>query len=204
MTPRGEETLSASILFVVAILITFITIQLISDGFNRGHDPQGEEQMEGTEQTTENTVDMAALLSAAATTPKGKTLKKFNPMESIPTLSVGIDEQGEGDIKPGQLIVGTYLRTERISSPKFVHSKEVDEKGVKVQYRHVLRLTNGQIMAIWSVGELKMIFKSQWNEAGKLSEGTLLSLKYIKRGLNSKQQKQHFFEYEVDAESNLQ
>lgn len=138
-----------------------------------------EQQMETLE------VDAEALLKAAADTVKGKKLKMFDPLESIPTLAVG------KEINPGQVIAGTYVRTDRLASHKFVHARETDENGTPVQYRHILRLANKQLLGIWSVGELKMVFD-------KLKEGAFIEITYKEKGKNQKGLAQHFFSYRME------
>jgi hypothetical protein len=128
----------------------------------------------------------ADLLKQAALVPQGLVVEDYNPMEQIPTLAVGED----GEFKPGMTVAGYYEETQRISSPKFIHSKEVDEAGVKVQYRHVLRIGSlqGERLGIWTTGELRTAFK-------KLTPGTFVVITYKNRGVNAKGQKQHFFEF---------
>lgn len=129
----------------------------------------------------------ADVLAAVGRPVAGMKALDYDPMESIPTLSVG----DEGDIITDQLIAGIFLETERLSSPKFTHSKEVDENGVKVQYRHVL--LNGKTkFAIWNCGELKQIFS-------KIVKGTYVELTYLGKGTNSKGQQQHNFRVKIQA-----
>lgn len=190
MNKRYEE-LSAPVLILVAtILIVEIIFSLIKVGFNREHDSQGDKQMEETQATTERPeVDTKALLAAAAIVPKGKKLKKYNPMEEIPTLAVG-------DLPEGQIIAGTFVRTETLASHKFTMSPNKNEQGVPTQDRHILRLTDGKLMAIWTTGELRMVF-------GKLPEGSLITLTYKGKGKNNKGQQQHFFDFQIEESSNL-
>jgi hypothetical protein len=146
--------------------------------------------MSNTEQTARQdglVAETAAILGEVtqAPAPGDLALATWNPMESIPTLSVGV----EGDIKPGMTVTGYFVRNEVIASPKFTHSKVRNAQGVPTQVRHVLRATNsGKLFGIWTCGELKMAFE-------KLEVGEALSLKYIEKGVNSKGQAQHFFEY---------
>lgn len=126
----------------------------------------------------------ADILKAAAQTPAGVQLETFDPLENIPTLSVGDD----GDIKKGQVVTGYFQGTERISSHKFTMSNERDENGTPVQLLHVLQAVNGTRFGIWSTGELRAAF-------GKMSVGELISIKYNGKAKNQKGQDQHMFEY---------
>jgi hypothetical protein len=132
----------------------------------------------------------AEVLAAVGKPLPGMKAQDYDPMESIPTLSVG-----EGnDILPGQLLVGTFVETDRLVSAKFKNSQEKDvETGLPVQYRHVL--INGDTkFAIWNCGELKQIFK-------KIAKGTYVELTYIGKGENFKGQQQHNFKVKVAAPS---
>jgi len=147
-----------------------------------------EENMQ-TEETPK--VDVKALLAVAAQVPKGKRLKKYDPMESIPTLGFG------RDIEKGQIVAGTYLRTETIASHKFTYSQEKNEAGVPTQDRHILKLSDGTLMGLWTTGPLSAAF-------GKLPAGTFITLKYNGKGKNNKGQQEHFFDYEIEESSTLQ
>jgi hypothetical protein len=127
-------------------------------------------------------IDKGAILKTAAQVPAGANLVEYNPLENIPTLSVG------EDIVPNTTINGYYEGTERIASPKFTHAKERDERGVPCQYLHKMKLLDGTIVGIWSTGELKAVFD-------RMAVGEFLSLKYLEKGVNAKGQAQHFFEY---------
>lgn len=147
--------------------------------------------MEDTQNETEGQRTFDPALLAEATVPKGKKTKKYDPLESIPTAAIGTD------ITEGQSVSGIFVRTERLSSHKFTNSNERDENNVPVQYRHVLRLQSGKLMAIWNTGELKMVF-------GKLPVGTLITLKYKGKGKNPKGQQQHMFDYAIEETSDIQ
>lgn len=127
---------------------------------------------------------VADVLKAASQAPKGVELEKFDPLENIPTLTVGDD----GDIKTGMTLTGRFVETSRISSPKFTMAREKDENGVPVQYLHVLEAADGTRFGIWSTGELKAAFN-------KLQVGELISIKYNGKAQNAKGQPQHMFEY---------
>lgn len=131
-------------------------------------------------------LDVKGLLAQAAKVPAGVNLKEFNPMESIPTLAVG------KDILPGSTINGTYVRTEVIASRKFTYSKVLNAEGVPTQERHILRLANGQLMGLWSTGELGNVFE-------KRAIGSYISLRYVSKGKNADNNDQHFFEYKEDV-----
>ncbi len=103
--------------------------------------------MEASEQTT---VAPAEILGYAGKAQKGKRMEEFNPLETVPTLGVG-------DLGVGQLICGTFVGNEVIASNKFKYAREKNEAGVPVQTRHVLE-NDGKKYAIWSVGELRLIF----------------------------------------------
>jgi len=127
---------------------------------------------------------VAEVLKSASQKPSGVQLEKFDPLENIPTLTVGDD----GDITTGMVLTGRFVSSDRISSPKFNMSKERDENGVTVQYLHVLEALDGSRFGIWSTGELKAAF-------AKLQAGELISIKYNGKGKNAKGQDQHMFEY---------
>jgi hypothetical protein len=103
-------------------------------------------------ETTENTENMtpSEILKYASRPTTGKKLVDFNPLETIPTLGVG-------DLEKGQILAGNYVETETIASTKFKFARETNENGTPIQKRYVLD-NGGQKFAIWSVGELKLIF----------------------------------------------
>ncbi len=146
--------------------------------------------MELGEETVEREGVSVDLLKRATAKPAGKRLEDYNPMENIPTISVG----AEGEFEPGMTITGYYEGTEVLASPKFVHSKEVNDKGVPTQLRHILRIGSptGERLGIWNCGELKVGFE-------KIQVGTLISLTYLKKGLNAKNQQQHFFKWQKEV-----
>lgn len=131
-------------------------------------------------------VDVKGLLADAAKRPAGVNLREVNPMESIPTLAVG------KDILPGSVINGVYVRTETIASPKFTYAKTQNAQGVPTQERHILRLSNGKLMGLWSTGELGNVFE-------KWPVGSFISLTYKSKGKNAKGDDQHFFDYKEDV-----
>lgn len=130
----------------------------------------------------------ADLLAKATAMPQGVQLEAYNPMENIPTLGVGLE------LTEGMTVSGYFEETQTISSPKFIHSKTVDANGVKTQLRHVLRIGSptGERLAIWNCGELKAAFD-------KLAPGSFISIKYLRKGVNAKNQPQHFFELQRQA-----
>lgn len=139
--------------------------------------------MNGQAETqTEDAAALQGLLGAAGRVPTGLNTREVNPMESIPTAAVG------KEILPGSVICGTYVRTETIASPKFTYAKTTNAAGVPTQERHILRLQNGSLLGVWSTGELKAVFD-------KWPVGSMIILKYIKKGLNADNNQQHFFEY---------
>lgn len=126
--------------------------------------------------------DLGKVLTAAAQVPANMTLRDFNPLEQFPCLAVG------EEITPGTVINGIYEGTERIASHKFKSAERDPATGKPIQLLHKMRLNDGQVIGIWSTGELKMVFE-------KLSAGDFISLKYINKGVNSAGNSQHFFEY---------
>lgn len=126
----------------------------------------------------------ADLLRQAQAMPAGVTLEDYNPMENIPTLSVG------ADFSEGMTVTGFFEETQVIASPKFIHSKTKNADGVPTQLRHVLRIGSptGDRLGIWNCGELKFTFE-------KLTPGQLISITYKGKGENTKGQPQHFFEF---------
>lgn len=137
--------------------------------------------------TDTDTAETAELLAELKQAPEGVTLVDWNPMESIPTLSVG------KEITPGTVLNCVFLRTEIMASVKFTHSKTRNAEGVPTQPRHVFKSTKtGKLFAIWNTGELKMV-------CDKLVEGDIISLTYVEKGMNTKGQAQHFFEYQKAA-----
>lgn len=134
--------------------------------------------------TEQQKPSVADVLRAASQAPAGLALESFDPLENIPTLTVG----DEGDIKKGMVVTGYFEATERISSHKFTYATERDENGVPVQLLHVLRTVSGTKLGIWSTGELKAAF-------AKLNVGELISIKYNGKAKNAKGQDQHMFEY---------
>lgn len=133
----------------------------------------------------------ADLLKKASTLPPGVTAEEYNPMENIPTVSVG------DEFVAGQTICGWYEETQVIASPKFVYSKTRNPDGVPTQLRHVVRTGSptGDRLAIWSTGELKNTFD-------KLQPGSFIAITYKGKGLNSKGQNQHFFEFKREVPKN--
>lgn len=130
----------------------------------------------------------ADLLQRAAQIPQDVKVEEYNPMETIPTLAVG------DDFTAGMTVAGFYEETQVIASPKFIHSKERNEKGVPVQRRHVLRIGSrvGERLAIWTTGELGVAFE-------KLDPGTFIAVTYKGKGENAKGQQQHMFELKRTA-----
>lgn len=130
----------------------------------------------------------ADLLKRAGAVPSGVTVEEFNPMDVIPTVAVG-EEFAEG-----MTIAGWYEETQVIASKKFTYSKEVNEKGIPTQKRHVLRVGSptGDRLAIWTCGELRNTFE-------KLQPGQFIALTYKGKGVNANGQQQHFFEYKRGA-----
>jgi hypothetical protein len=115
-------------------------------------------------QTTETTnMSPEEILRFASRETSGKKLTEFNPLETIPTIGVG-------DLKTGQVLAGIYVETESIASAKFKFARETNEQGTPVQKRYVLD-NGGQKFAIWSVGELKLIFS-------KMTPGQYVHLTY--------------------------
>jgi hypothetical protein len=127
-------------------------------------------------------VDVAALLKKAGQAPAGVRMEEFNPLENIPTASVG------EEIQPGMTITGYFKETQRIASNKFKFATEKDERGVPVQLLHVFRLVSGDMLGIWNSGELKLL-------CSRLAPDELVSLTYKGKGINGNGQQQHFFEY---------
>lgn len=125
----------------------------------------------------------ADLLKAASSIPSGVQTEDYNPVESVPTLTVG------KDFEKGMTVAGYYESTEAIASPKFTYAKDRNEAGVPVNYRHVLRIgsPSGKRLAIWTCGELRTAFE-------KLSPGSFIAITYNGKGKNDKGQDQHFFD----------
>lgn len=142
--------------------------------------------MEKNTNTEQPAADVGALLNAARQSPVGATLVDYNPMDKIPTLSIG------EEITPGTVLNGSCDGTDIIASVKFIHSKERNESGVPVQRLHRLRLLDGTVVGLWSTGELRAV----WD---KLAMGEFISIKYIEKGVNAKGQQQHFFEFKKSA-----
>lgn len=139
-----------------------------------------EEQQEGVP---------ADLLKQATSIPKDVgNLEAYNPMENIPTLTVG------GDFAEGMTVAGYVEETQILASPKFKFSNTKNEKGVPTSLRHVLRVGSptGPRLGIWSCGELRVAFE-------KLTPGTFISITYKGKGENAKGQDQHFFELQRQA-----
>jgi len=131
--------------------------------------------------------EVQELLAQAGQRPGNASFEEFNPLENLPTATIG------KDIQPGMVITGTFMRTERATSAKFKFATEKDPvSGLPVQYIHVLKLANGSELGIWSVGELKAVFD-------KLPVGDLIEITYTGKGENAKGQQQHFFEYKRGA-----
>ncbi len=130
----------------------------------------------------------ADLLKKAGAVPQGLVgkVEEFDPMESIPTLRVG------GDFAKDMVIGGYFESTEELASVKFTKSQTRNEAGVPTSFRHVLRIGSptGDRLAIWSTGELKMVFS-------KLLPGDFIQLTYKGKGKNAANNDQHFFEYKV-------
>lgn len=131
----------------------------------------------------ETQFDVNAILKTAAQVPSGAKLVEYNPLENIPTLSVG------DEIQPGMTLNGHYDGTDRVCSVKFTHAQERDaQTGLPVQYLHKLRLLDGTVIGIWRTGELKAVFD-------RMAVGEFISLTYKGKGTNAKGLAQHFFEY---------
>lgn len=135
-----------------------------------------------TPQAQPQTNDKMQAALASATKAASAPLQEWNPLEDVPTLTVG------EDLKAGMTINGYFVETQRISSPKFTYSQERDENGVTVAYRHVIRTEDGHKLGIWSTGELRLAFE-------RLVPNDFISLTYKGKGTNAKGQSQHFFEY---------
>lgn len=136
-----------------------------------------------TEKTEEAKGVPADLLKRASAVPAGVKTQEYNPMEAVPTLTVG------KDFSAGMTIAGYFDENEVIASHKFKYSKTMNEEGVPTSTRHVIRVGSptGEKLAIWSCGELRLAFE-------KINRGDFISIKYLKKGLNSKGEDQHFFE----------
>ncbi|NJM09371.1 MAG: hypothetical protein HC883_00265 [Bdellovibrionaceae bacterium] len=129
-------------------------------------------------------IDATALLKIAGQIPAGLQLEDYNPMEAIPTIAVG------AEFAQGTTVAGFYEETQVVASPKFVHSKTRNEKGVPTQLLHVLRIGSpaGERLGIWTTGELKAAFD-------RLPAGAFVAITYKGKGVNAKGQQQHFFEF---------
>jgi hypothetical protein len=141
-------------------------------------------------QTEETTVDVSALFKKASTVPTGARLKDWNPMESIPTITVK-------DWAPGTTLNGTFVETETITSMKFTNARKFDAQGKPQSDRHILRLADGTLMGIWSVAELGMVF-------GKLTAGDVIAITYVNKGVNGNGMAQHFFKYKLGDKPEVQ
>lgn len=128
--------------------------------------------------------DLTAIMNAAAAPIAGVEMREFNPLENIPSLSVG------SDIKEGMTISGVYLGTERIISHKFKSSTRDQLTGKPVQLLHKLRISDGSTVGIWSTGELRVVFE-------RVKVNTVVALTYNGKGKNAKGDDQHFFEYQI-------
>lgn len=126
----------------------------------------------------------ADLLARASQMPANVKVEAFDPMEKIPTLTVGDDWQ------PGQTIGGYFDAVEVLASKKFTYSKKLNADGIPTSERIVLRLGSptGDRLAIWGTAELL-------NVASKLRRGEFIQITYKEKGTNSNNQAQHFFEY---------
>lgn len=130
----------------------------------------------------------ADLLKQASTIPRDVRVESYNPMENIPTLTVG------GDFEEGATVAGYFEETQILASHKFKFSTTKNAEGVPTSLRHVLRVGSptGPRLGIWSCGELRMAFE-------KLTPGSFISITYKGKGENSKGQSQHFFELQRSA-----
>ena len=115
-------------------------------------------------------VDVKALLAKAGTAPAGVKMEDFNPLENIPTASVG------EEITAGMVITGYFVETQRIASHKFKFATEKNDQGVPVQLLHVFRLVSGDMLGIWNSGELKLL-------CSRLTPNELISLTYKGKGI---------------------
>lgn len=139
--------------------------------------------------TTEEQEGVSAdLLKAASTMPKNEVVETFNPLEKIPTLTVG------QDFAVGMTIAGWVDETQTLASHKFKFSQKRNAEGVPTSLRHVLRIGSptGEKLGIWSCGELKLAFE-------KLPAGTFIAITYKGKGENASGQEQHFFEFKRGA-----
>lgn len=130
----------------------------------------------------------ADLLSRAGAMPSGVNVETFDPMEKIPTLTVGEEWQ------PGQTIGGFFETVEVLASRKFIHSKKLNADGIPTSERIVLRVGSptGDRLAIWGTAELLAT-------AQKLNRGEFIQITYKEKGVNAKGMAQHFFEYKRQA-----
>ncbi len=112
--------------------------------------------------------------------------EKYDPMESISTFSFG------GEIKEGTMICGKFVETQQLASPKF-KSQERNEKGIPVQYRHILEREDGCKIGLWTTGELKLGFS-------RINPGQYVELTYLgKKEIND--QVQHAFDWKIGSNS---
>lgn len=130
------------------------------------------------------TVNAADLLKRASEVPKDMVMEENNPLEAIPTLGVG------REIVPNTVIAGYYEGTETLTSVKFKKAQKKSPEGIPQQDRHILRLVNGDKLAIWNTGGLSLFFS-------KREIGEFVRIKYTGKGTNEQGNDQHFFEFEV-------
>lgn len=136
----------------------------------------------------EETVNTAELLKRASVIPQGMKTTEYNPTENLPTLGVGTD------IVPGSVLAGFFEGTETITSPKFKKTVKKSAEGIPQQDLHVLRLTSGEKLGIWSVAALQLFFS-------KRTPGEFVVVKYTGKGINESGNSQHFFEFEIGQSS---
>lgn len=131
---------------------------------------------------------LEGLLSKAGAIPEGVTVEDFNPLENIPTLTLG------EDFVDGQTVAGWFEETQVLASHKFKFSQEKNAEGVPTSRRHVLRIGSptGERLAIWSSGELRNTFE-------KVQPGQFIAITYKGKGMNANNQQQHFFDYKRGA-----
>lgn len=114
-----------------------------------------------------------ALLKDASYVPDTVTLEENNPIENVPTVSVG------KEIQKGTVIAGYYDS-----------SREVETKRGKSMI-HTLRLAkNGSKLAVWGKASLNLFFS-------KRQAGEFVKFTYTGLGKNEEGNDQHFFEFEV-------
>lgn len=134
-------------------------------------------------ETTKPTAEELVKRAGAAQAPQGMKLEEWNPLENIPTASIG------KEIQAGAVLRGYFEGLERAVSAKFTNSQERDPAtGLPVQYLFTMKLVSGDKLGIWSTAELKTI-------AEKLAVGDFLEIKYTGKGKNAQGRDQHFFEY---------